>query len=165
MNNVYFACSQCRVYVDAGYRHAYWTLEEPGIVDRSRVVDAAAVLGAGEYWDVEADWLAQLLPAVRQFLQAHDAHGVRFGDADQVGIPWDCSEEFDWLMEAGFVLEETPRYYAERLGFRTWKEVTDHVQSSELRPHWWADEDRRRVAERTFLNLVAGARRRDGGAT
>jgi hypothetical protein len=155
MNNIYFACRQCRVYVDAGYRHAYWELEEPKIVSRSSVVDAAAVLGARAYWDVREDWLAQLLPAVRRFLDVHGKHGVRLGDSEELGLPYRDSEEwFDWLTEAGFVVEELPRYYAERLGFRTWEEVTTHVQSSKWPPSWWADEDQREAARRKFLSLV-----------
>ena len=64
MNNWYFACAACRDYVDAGYRHAYWALEDPGIVNRSTIVDTSAVLQAREYWDVQACWLVELLPAV-----------------------------------------------------------------------------------------------------
>ena len=91
---------------------------EPGIVNRARVVDAPAVLQAREYWDVEEDWLVALLPAVRRFLQVHGEHGVRFGDSDDLNLPYHSSEEwFDWLMEAGFALEELPRYCAERLAF------------------------------------------------
>ena len=62
---------------------------------------------------------------------------------------------FEWLMEAGFVLKELPRYYTERLGFRTWDEVTAHVQASELRPRWWDDEERREQAQRIFARLIA----------
>ena len=156
MNNLYFACSPCRIYVDAGYRHAYWALEEPGLVDRSGVVDAAAVLSARDYWNVQEDWLVKLLPAVRRFLEMHGQHGVRFGDSEDLALPYQSSEEwFDWLMEAGFALEELPRYYAERLGLRTWAQVTAHVQSSKWPPRWWADEDQRRVAERKFVSLVS----------
>jgi hypothetical protein len=46
-------------------------------------------------------------------------------------------------MEAGFVLEELPRYYVERLGFRTWDEVAQHIRSSKRRPGWWDDEQER----------------------
>ena len=156
MNDLYFACSSCRIFVDAGYRLAYWTLEEPGLVNRSGVVDAAAVLSAREYWDVQEDWLLELLPAVRRFLEMNGGHGVRFGDSEDLALPYQISEEwFDWLMEAGFVLEELPRYYVERLGLRMWEQVTAHVQSSKWPPGWWADEDRRRSAQRKFLGLVA----------
>lgn len=32
MNNVYFACADCRVLIDAGYLWAYWQLDHAGIV-------------------------------------------------------------------------------------------------------------------------------------
>jgi hypothetical protein len=85
----------------------------------------------------------------------HGEHGVRFGDSEDLTLPYQSKEWFDWLMEAGFVLEELPRYYTERLGLRTWEQVTAHVQSSKWPPSWWADEDRRRTAQRKFLSLVA----------
>jgi hypothetical protein len=123
VNTLYFACPTCRIYIDAGYRHAYWELEDSGIVDRSSRVDVSSVLGAPDYWNVDADWLKELLPAVRRFLTQHAEHHVRFGDIDDIPIPSIEAGLLDWLMEAGFVLEELPRYYIERLGFRTWDEV------------------------------------------
>jgi hypothetical protein len=30
MNNVYFACADCRVLIDAGYLWAYWQLDHAG---------------------------------------------------------------------------------------------------------------------------------------
>jgi hypothetical protein len=142
--------------VDAGYRHAYWTLEDAGIVNRASVVDTTAILEAREYWDVEKQWLRELLPAVRRFLKAHAGHEVRFGEDEEVGIPDSAAKGlFDWLMEAGFVLEELPRYYTERLAFRTWDEVTAHIQASTSRPRWWADEEERAAAQEKFASLVA----------
>src|SRR5688572_19224774 len=116
MNTLYFACPSCRIYIDAGYRHAYWELEDTGIVDRSSAVDVSSVLAADDYWNVDADWLAELLPAVRLFLEQHAGHRVRFGDIEDIPIPSVDDGLFDWLMEAGFVLEKLPRYYVERLG-------------------------------------------------
>jgi hypothetical protein len=119
MNTLYFACPSCRTYIDAGYRHAYWDLEDTGIVDRSSAVDISSILGAHDYWNVDADWLMDPLPAVRRFLEQHSKHHVRFGDIEDIPIPSIEDGLFDWLMEAGFVLEELPRYYVERLGFRS----------------------------------------------
>ena len=155
MNDIYFVCSACRVYVEAGYRHAYWTLEDPGIVNRKDPVDPKAVLEANEYWDVDAEWLVQLLPAVRRFLLEHCDHQVRFGDSEEVALPFlDSADGLEWLMEAGFVLEEGPRYWAERLGLTAWEEVSAHVASSRFKPHCWADDALRQAARQKFTALV-----------
>jgi hypothetical protein len=157
VNDVYFACRSCRAYVDAGYRHAYWALEESGVVRRVEPVRVDAVLGASEYWDAEgASWLAELLPAVRRFFETHANHEIRFGDAEELDIP--CSDDpalLEWVMEAGFVLNELPRYYAERLGVRTWDEVVARVEAAKHPPRWWADEELRRAARITFEKLIA----------
>jgi hypothetical protein len=158
VNTLYFACAACRAYIDAGYRHAYWELEDTGIVNRFRAVDVSAVLGARDYWNVEANWLVELLPAVRRFLKQHAEHGVRFGDIEDIPIPSIADGLFDWVMEAGFVLEELPRYYVERLGLRRWDDVTEHIHSSKQRPGWWEFEEQRMAAQRKFVNLVAALR-------
>jgi hypothetical protein len=68
-----------------------------------------------------------------------------------------------WIIKTAFERGEefgnllNPRYYAERLAFRTWEEVSRHIQSSKWPPRWWADEDQRRAAQRKFLSLVAQA--------
>ena len=158
MNDVYFACRSCRAYVDAGYRHAYWTLEESGVVNRVEPVRVGEVLGASEYWHAEAaSWLAELLPAVRRFLETHAGHDIRFGDADELDIP--CSDDpalLEWVMEAGFVLKELPRYYAERLGARSWDEVVALVEAANHPPRWWEDEGLRRAARIAFEKSIAG---------
>ena len=46
MNNLYFACCDCKIYIDAGYRWAYWELEEARIVARRKPVDVESVLKA-----------------------------------------------------------------------------------------------------------------------
>jgi hypothetical protein len=154
VNEVYFACTACRIYIDAGYRHAYWELEDTGIVDRSAAVDSAAVLSAPTYWDVEEDWLVELLPNVRRFLETHRDHLLRYGDADELKIPFNSSEGlFEWLIEGGF--QELPRYYSERLGYRTWEEVVAHVSASTFPPSWWEDENEREAAKRKFMTIVA----------
>jgi hypothetical protein len=164
MNTVYFACAVCRAYIDAGYRHAYRELEETGIVRRSNPVDTSAVLAARDYWNVDADWLIQLLPAVRRFLEQHAEHEVRFGDIEDIPIPSVANGLFDWVMEAGFALEELPRYYFERLGLRTWDEVTEHIRSSKHQPGWWRFDDERIAAQRKFLSLAALSAERSRGA-
>jgi hypothetical protein len=88
VNDRWFACRACGVCVDAGYRRAWAELEEPGIVRRREPVDAAAVERADGYWrGAEGSaWLAGLLPAVREFLREHAAHGLTYGDTEDVGL-------------------------------------------------------------------------------
>jgi hypothetical protein len=158
MNNLYFGCIRCRVFVDAGYRHAYAALEQPGIVKRSAPVDVDAVLQAREYWDVDAEWLRQLLPAVRQFLHVHRDHEVQFGEGEGLGITPMYDRDyrlFEWLMEAGYVYEELPRYYVERLGFRRWSQVVEHIERSQSCPWWWHDDEYTNAARQKFLTLVS----------
>jgi len=69
MNCRYFACTDCKKYIDAGYRWAYCMLEDPGIVRLDETVSASAVLAAAEYWlpppEEQSDWLMQrILPGV-----------------------------------------------------------------------------------------------------
>lgn len=85
MNCVYFACSRCRSYIDAGYRWAYWTLEEPGVVKQPEIVHVDRVFSTAGYWDVdESSDSARLrdgvLPKVRTFLHEHREHSVRYVD-------------------------------------------------------------------------------------
>ena len=85
MNNRYFACPSCRIYVDAGYRWAYWLLEDPGLVDLNEGVEVPAVLAHTDYWNPPAEersqWLCErVLPAVRRFLTDHGDHGIVYID-------------------------------------------------------------------------------------
>ncbi len=161
MNNVYFACITCKAYVDAGYRHAYWTLEEPGVVRHGEPVNVKLVRGIEGYWAGarDAQWLADLLPSVREFLRVHAGHDVRYGDEEHIGIPtfeWQGEYPlFEWVNEAGFVLEELPRYWVERLGFRTWPEVTRRIEALAHPPLWWQSEADREAARREFTRLVS----------
>jgi hypothetical protein len=54
-----------------------------------------------------------------------------------------------------FACSSCRTYVDAGLAFRTWEEVTAHIQSSKWPPSWWADEDQRRAAQRKFLSLVA----------
>ena len=88
MNNLYFACADCKVYVDAGYRWAYWELEKAGIVSRNQMVSVEAVLGADSYWNPpledSSNWLYQeIFPTLREFLSTHRFHKVVFGQEEE----------------------------------------------------------------------------------
>lgn len=89
MNCRYFACPNCRVYIDAGYRWAYWTLEHPGIVIISGGVDVEAVRGCAEYWappvESRSPWLVdRILPRVRVFIEQHGSHGMVYVDEEVI---------------------------------------------------------------------------------
>ena len=63
---------------------------------------------------------------------------------------------FEWLMDAGYAYEELPRYYVERLGFRRWAQVVEHVETTRNRPPWWwLDDEYQQLARKKFLALVA----------
>ena len=96
MNDRYFACNDCRVYTDAGYRWAYWSLEHCGIVTLNSPIVAANVLAVQEYWtppnEPDSDWLTDsILPTVREFLAAHRDHSLTYFDLDRIV----CDETFE----------------------------------------------------------------------
>src|ERR1041384_3460545 len=83
-SNVYFACLDCKVYVDAGYRWAVWHLEESGIVGRGAPVSIERLRSARDYWtppkSESSYWLeAEVLPSARRFLDEHRCHRLVFG--------------------------------------------------------------------------------------
>ena len=85
MNGVYFVCRKPREYTDAGYRWAYWTLEDKGVVTPGAPVGVAAVFDQEEYWNpAEAErnaWLCQdILPTVRRFFIEHQSDGIEYVD-------------------------------------------------------------------------------------
>jgi hypothetical protein len=154
MNSVYFACPDCRVMADAGYRWAYWKLEHPGIVRAGGVVSARAVLEASDYWtpSEEGDgtkWLIDdVLPTVRDFLTEHEAHRLTFGDTETIAGP-DPEALFDWI-EVGRQPELTPRHFVEVMKFGTWPQVLAWLEASDHKPWWWYDTDSKDSARRRF---------------
>ena len=140
MNNLYFACTDCKVYLDAGYRWAYWLLEEPGVVSRGQPVSVDAVLSAKGYWTPSrtesADWLYEkVLPSVRHFLERHKNHPIIYGNlADFLSV--DGEDFLDWL-QLGFMPQLLPRYFVEYLGLKTWDEVRIFIAGQESAPWWW----------------------------
>ena len=99
MNSPYFACPNCRLYIDAGYRWAYWLLVEPGVVSPNEGVDIEALLAHSEYWNPPEEersaWLCErILPSVRRFLEEHNSHGVVYTDEGVI-----CNEDalyYNW---------------------------------------------------------------------
>ncbi len=158
MTNLYFACTDCRVYVDAGYRWASWWLEEPGIVKRGKQVNVELVLSAREYWTPtktdSADWLySEVLPSVRRFLEEHRCHRLVFGNTSEF-LSSDA-DLLDW-MQVGFLPLLLPRYFVERLGFKTWDQVANFIARQDSTPWWWMLDwdDLHDKARRKFHELV-----------
>lgn len=140
MNNLYFACADCKIYIDAGYGWAYWSLEETGIVSRGKPVEVELVLAAADYWNPSktesADWLYKdVLPSVRCFLREHLYHRIVFGNTSDF-LPSDGCAFLDW-MQIGFMAQLLPRYFVEQLGLRTWDQVRDFVARENAAPWWW----------------------------
>jgi hypothetical protein len=87
MNCRYFACSHCLVYIDAGYRWAYWLLEDSGHVQLNEKVDVAEILDLFPYWnpppEEQGHWLCQeILPAVKKFFKEHQTHCILYVEED-----------------------------------------------------------------------------------
>src|SRR5215831_11585597 len=140
MNNLYFACRDCKIYIDAGYRWAYWELEAAGVVARGKPVDIQAVLGAESYWnppkDENSGWLyGQVFPSLREFFQAHKSHQLVIGELDHFAP---LTDDFDW-MQVGYCLMPTPRYLVEVLGLKSWDEVHAYIVERKPPLWWWED--------------------------
>src|SRR3954463_10039546 len=97
MNDLYFACPECKVYVNAGYRWCYGKLERHGVVRLGEPVDVERVLAHEPYWSPppgeSSAWLYnEVLPSVREFFTRHGEHGIRFWEdnhlPDDVFLNW-----------------------------------------------------------------------------
>ena len=157
----YFACCDCKIYLNAGDRWAYWTLEDIGTVNKGAPISVKAVLSAGEYWnpekDEETNWLyREIFPSVRLFLKEHESHKIIFGDADDF-LYGDAENYyqhyFDWL-RVGYCARESVRSFVDELGFKTWDEVRDYISGQEVQPWWIRDEKMKDIARRKFEELV-----------
>jgi hypothetical protein len=140
MDNLYFACIDCKVYLDAGYGWAYWSLEEPGVVRRGSTVSVETVLSAKEYWTPfrteSAEWLyEEVLPSARHFLERHKRHRIVYGNTADF-LPFDGEGFLDWL-QVGFMPQMLPRYFVEYLGLKTWDEVRSFIAGQQSPPWWW----------------------------
>jgi len=155
MNSLYFACATCKTYINAGYRWFYWTLVDTGLVGLNGKVNVETVLSAKEYWagKEKEEWLAKLLPKVEDFLVKHCTHDLRYGEQDsffedEIGLVW--------LYESDQLQEITPRTYADILGFTSWQQVVEYVNSQPLskRPWWWDIKDLFEQAHTAFNAVV-----------
>jgi hypothetical protein len=99
MNNRYFICKTHKKYTDAGYRWAYWQLEDKGVITLGTEVDVNAVLSEHDYWNPDeadrSEWLcAEILPTARRFLEAHRAEGIEYADEEFLYVQWELGYEW-----------------------------------------------------------------------
>ena len=120
MNCVYLICRDCKTYIDAGYRWAYWSLEEPQIVRPGEQFSANAVLNATTYWAVPGGGWPTLahLALVRQFLLSHASHHLTYGDTETFLPDDDDDAILDW-MEVGSNPKPSVRGFAQRIKCQT----------------------------------------------
>lgn len=159
MNAVCFACTECKMYVDAGHRWAYWRLEEPKVVLPGAVVDVDRLLSIDSYWKPEPNkqipWLDSVLSHGEQFVLSHKAHRIVYCDENAIGEGADEYGELAWMNE--YPDDDTdllPRNFFEQLGMRTWGEVTAYFGSRSRKPWWYERPSARVVARRKFDELV-----------
>ncbi len=145
MNDLCFACLDCKAYIDSGYRWCYWILEDLGIVKQGQSISIPAVLAATVYWrgGEDAEWLAVLLPKVKVFLEHHQDHALLYGETltfpvmleDDADTRW-----MEWLDEEGTSIT-TPREFRVFLGCTNWDQIMAQVLNRQQkdRPWWWSD--------------------------
>jgi hypothetical protein len=167
-SNVYFACMDCKAYVDAGYRWATWQLEEPGLVRRGQPISVESLLTAGNYWEPaqreSSSWLyREVLPSARTFLLEHKSHRIVFGNTSDF-LASGGDDILNW-MEVGFLPVLLPRFFVEQLGLKTWDQVSSFVSRQDSAPWWWMLEwdDLHSKAKRKFQELVESKRAVPGG--
>jgi hypothetical protein len=136
MNDLYFACTDCKSYVDCGYRWAYRTLEQEGVVERRGRIHVRRVLGASKYWnpprEPRSSWLFdEVLPSVRAFLADHGEHSLVFWDIND--LPDD--RLLNWL-QVGHAPAPSARYLAEVVRLRAWSDVLEWFKSSPRGQPW-----------------------------
>ena len=164
MNNLYFACCDCKIYIDAGSPWANWQLEDDGIVSRNESVNVDTVLATAKYWtpprDEDWGWLYQaILPPLQRFLDAHRNHRIVFGTGEDFAPDMD-DYDFEW-MQIGYLAKPSVRYLFEVLNFKSWPEVSEYIEAQETQPVWWRDTwsgtpSPREKGRRKFEELMQG---------
>lgn len=154
----YFACKTCKIYINAGDRWAYWTLEDAGVAGKGAPISTRAILSAPEYWNPDegeaSNWLIrEVFPSVRTFLSEHEAHQVVFGDQDDFlyGDAEDYYKDYFNWMQLGYAASPSIRLLVELLHLKTWDEVCNYVRD---RPPSWMCHDMIDAAKRKFEELV-----------
>jgi hypothetical protein len=158
MTFLYFACTECKIFIEIGSHWAAWSLDANGVTKRGEQISVEAVLSAEQYWnppkEENSDWLYnEVLPSVQTFLENHKEHQIVFGTQDEVIARTD-DEMFDW-MEVGHLLQPLPRYYVEVLGFTSWEQVLDRIAQENKEPWWMTDwDDWPKKAKKKFEECV-----------
>ena len=156
MNNLYLFCEDCKIYIDVGYRWAYWTLEDKGIVTRKAKVDPQRILQTQEYWSPEgknSEWLLQeVLPSINKFLKEHENHSILYGEFDDIINSYD-ETIFEWK-SIGYCCDELPRLWVEDLDLKNWNEVIKRFPEPVDEPWFWDYNDLRKKAKIYFYNLL-----------
>jgi hypothetical protein len=95
-----------------------------------------------------------VLPSVRRFLDEHRLHRIVFGNTADF-LPADGNGVLDW-MQVGFLPLLLPRYFVEKLGFKTWDQVSSFIARQDSTPWWWMLEwdDLHNKARSKFQELV-----------
>jgi len=141
MNDLYFACSDCKIYTDAGYRWAFAQLLESGIVSRRREVSVEIVLKAEDFWHPPSDensrWLYQdIFPALKEFFTEHKTHRVIFGELEEIAPEEDYYA--DWT-QVGQCNEPSLRHFVQIKGLKTWRDLQHYmIEQGQLAPIWWS---------------------------
>jgi hypothetical protein len=157
VNERYFACTDCRVYLDAGYRWCYWELERPGIVQLGDAVDTGRVLGHEPYWnppkEKESDWLYdEVFPSVRELFDRHRGHDLRYWEDNH--LPNDV--HLNWL-KIGHSPYPSPRHCVEVLKMTRWEDAAEWREAE-----GWdlGNEENRQRFRRAFEEHLDELRRR-----
>src|SRR5438067_10190907 len=132
MNNVYFGCTNCKTYVDAGYRWAYWQLDKSGVVAQGEVANIDRLLSTDSYWrpqdNEQSSWLTSTLAHAEKFVISHKAHQIVYGDMEHlVGPNAEEYERFAWMNENPGYTDLLPRNFIEQMGISTWAGVESYI--------------------------------------
>ena len=172
MNDVYFACRDCKNYIDAGYRWPVSTLFQNRVDGFPLDVHPQEVLSHAEYWSGATGhpYLAAVLPAARRFLLAHQDHDLVFGDAESfMNFDDPANLHLEWLDEASLdepslqTLCLEPRYFAEHpaLRYSSWEQVEAYCRLHSC--GWAGDIGAAAAAKRVFLRAVRDTAHKQGG--
>jgi hypothetical protein len=156
MNDLFFACRDCKRFTDAGYRWAYWNLERTGVVLRGQPIKADTIFSAAEYWSTtEADvWLSSILTHARVFINRHINHDLIFGEEEDF-ILVDTLEFFDWIEDSEQSTVWMPRHFTEQLCLTHWRDVEQYIREHPAeQPWWWSVAEVRLAGRRKFEQLV-----------
>ena len=96
MNCRYFICRKHNKYTDAGYRWAYWQLENKGVVSLGQTVDVTTILKQHDYWNPPDDHsdIPKILLTVREFLEDHRLEQIEYVDEDMLVKSWELGYEW-----------------------------------------------------------------------